>query len=397
MNLSPLRKLPLDKPRILWQGSSTHIQWGYPSLKSVQDLARKGVFSLYCPSCREFARPWAPPLEREYNSGFFYCPKLEFNGGSKMTSSDLIPTGSAKISGQEILTVNARDLHQFLEVGRDYTNWIKDRITEYDFKENDDFVCSPDLASKKGRGGHNRIDYHITLDMGKELAMVERTEKGRAVRKYFIECERRAKESARTLPPPDQPRRLPSPGLTPEQQRAVQVLIGERVYATDNKAMYPQMFRTTYRRIKDKFLVAKYDQVPQGRFEELVAFINSLFAPVSKPTVSVSRDEFESFVKEYRIRNKVMNEYLDDIWATGNGILSVAKRLGELDGDLTGIAVKAIRTRAYESIVADIEATRNETQSILGSLLDTTRLFFVKHSKINHRMPDECARISGRV
>jgi len=203
--------------------------------------------------------------------------------------------------------------------------------------------------------------------------------------------------TARTLPPPDQPRRLPSPGLTPEQQRAVQVLIGERVYATDNKAMYPQMFRTTYRRIKDKFLVAKYDQVPQGRFEELVAFINSLFAPVSKPTVSVSRDEFESFVKEYRIRNKVMNEYLDDIWATGNGILSVAKRLGELDGDLTGIAVKAIRTRAYESIVADIEATRNETQSILGSLLDTTRLFFVKHSKINHRMPDECARISGRV
>ena len=202
----------------------------------------------------------------------------------------------------------------------------------------------------------------------------------------------------RALPPPREPAfrfALPEPGLTPEQQRAVQVLIGERVYATDNKAMYPHMFRSTYRSIKDKFLVAKYDQVPQARFEELMDYIDTLFAPVSR--VAVSRDEFDAFVSEFRIRNKVMNEYLDDIWATGDGILSVAKRLGKLDGELTGIAAKAARARVYEGLITDIEDARKETQSILGSLLNTTSLFFVKHSKLNQGNPEAHARLAGRA
>lgn len=82
--------------------------------------------------------------------------------------------------------VNARDLHAFLEVGKDFSNWMKDRINQYEFTENQDFVCSPVLASE-GRGGHNRIDYHLSLDMAKELSMVERNEKGKQARQYFIE------------------------------------------------------------------------------------------------------------------------------------------------------------------------------------------------------------------
>jgi anti-repressor protein len=100
---------------------------------------------------------------------------------------------SAHVVGDcEVQTINARVLHVFLEVGKDFSNWVKDRIEQYNFVENQDFVCSPILASE-GRGGHNRKDYHLTLDMGKELAMVERNEKGKQARQYFIECERRAK------------------------------------------------------------------------------------------------------------------------------------------------------------------------------------------------------------
>ena len=102
----------------------------------------------------------------------------------------LIPVTIGEIGGQRIPTSNARDLHAFLEVGKDFSNWIKDRIEQYEFVEDQDFVCSPVLASE-GRGGHNRKDYHLTLDMAKELSMVERNAKGKQARQYFIECERR--------------------------------------------------------------------------------------------------------------------------------------------------------------------------------------------------------------
>ena len=93
---------------------------------------------------------------------------------------------------QGIETVNARELHEFLESKRDFSTWIKDRIAEYEFIKNKDFVCTPNSGSK-GRGGHNRIEYFISLDMAKELSMVERNDKGKQARLYFIECERIAK------------------------------------------------------------------------------------------------------------------------------------------------------------------------------------------------------------
>lgn len=109
--------------------------------------------------------------------------------------NEIIPINNATIGEEVKQTINARELHAFLEVGKDFSNWIKDRIGQYNFTENQDFVCSPVLASE-GRGGHNRIDYHLTLDMAKELSMVERNEKGKQARQYFIECERRAKQAA---------------------------------------------------------------------------------------------------------------------------------------------------------------------------------------------------------
>jgi phage anti-repressor protein len=123
--------------------------------------------------------------------------------------NELIHIEAREIAGVVEQTCDARNLHSFLEVGKDFSTWIKDRIEQYGFVEGKDFcsflsesrdVCSPvsgSVGSPQNRGkplgGRPSIEYSLTLDMGKELAMVERTEKGKQARQYFLECERRAK------------------------------------------------------------------------------------------------------------------------------------------------------------------------------------------------------------
>ncbi|WP_218923647.1 antA/AntB antirepressor family protein [Bacillus toyonensis] len=92
--------------------------------------------------------------------------------------------------------VNGRDLHKGLHVGKDFSSWMKDRIEKYEFVENEDF--SPVLV--KSNGGRPKIEYVLTLNMAKELAMVENNEQGRKVRRYFIEVEERANGKKQPAP-----------------------------------------------------------------------------------------------------------------------------------------------------------------------------------------------------
>ena len=109
-----------------------------------------------------------------------------------MNTSFLVPVFSGSFNTQTELLCNARDLHKALQVRRDFSSWIKGRIEEYKFFENQDYILiHPNGGIKTGRGGDRRSkEYHLTLNMAKELAMVEKTEVGRQVRKYFIQCER---------------------------------------------------------------------------------------------------------------------------------------------------------------------------------------------------------------
>lgn len=88
-------------------------------------------------------------------------------------------------------TVSGRDLHKYLEVGRDFTTWIKERIEKYQFEESVDFAVVSIAPQNRGtkRGGHNKVDYILRLNMAKELSMIENNDRGREARKYFIECE----------------------------------------------------------------------------------------------------------------------------------------------------------------------------------------------------------------
>ncbi|HCP5336854.1 TPA: antA/AntB antirepressor family protein [Escherichia coli] len=107
-------------------------------------------------------------------------------------TSQLIPVFNGTIANETTLLVNARDLHSFLGVGRMFAHWVKERIAEYGFVESLDYILICQNGQTKGRGGDRRSkDYHLTLDTAKELAMVERNEKGRQIRRYFIECEKK--------------------------------------------------------------------------------------------------------------------------------------------------------------------------------------------------------------
>ena len=90
----------------------------------------------------------------------------------------------------ERITLSARELHEFLGVSTRYNDWIK-RMVEYGFNENTDYQA---ITQKRVTAQGNEtsfIDHEITLDMAKEIAMFQRSDKGKEVRQYFLELERR--------------------------------------------------------------------------------------------------------------------------------------------------------------------------------------------------------------
>lgn len=84
--------------------------------------------------------------------------------------------------------IDARLLHKKLRSGYQFADWIRTRIKEFQFEENKDFFASEKTEAK--RGGQNAINYLLSLDMAKELAMLERNEVGRNIRRYFIQKEK---------------------------------------------------------------------------------------------------------------------------------------------------------------------------------------------------------------
>ncbi|WP_455005627.1 phage antirepressor KilAC domain-containing protein [Corynebacterium propinquum] len=95
--------------------------------------------------------------------------------------------------------VMGRDLHEFLEVGAEYRHWFP-RMVAYGFEEGKDFTVKNDREQDKLGRSREVMNHIITLDMAKEISMIQRTERGKQARQYFIECERQAKQMAPQLP-----------------------------------------------------------------------------------------------------------------------------------------------------------------------------------------------------
>ena len=107
---------------------------------------------------------------------------------------NIIKVTKNEIGNAELNSVNARDIHNYLQVNSRFNDWINRAISKYDFKENVDFTIHKFVIGK-----NQVIDYIVTMDMAKELAMLENNPKGRETRKYFIACEKELQKTDLSL------------------------------------------------------------------------------------------------------------------------------------------------------------------------------------------------------
>lgn len=108
-----------------------------------------------------------------------------------------LPVGTATIEGTQQRTVNGRDLHAALKIGRDYSNWVKTQIEKAGFIEGKEYVkisnniniAQTGEVDLKGNFAKVKIEYFFTLSAAKEIAMMSKSPVGKEVRLYFIKCE----------------------------------------------------------------------------------------------------------------------------------------------------------------------------------------------------------------
>ena len=125
-------------------------------------------------------------------------------------------------------TLSGRELHEFLEVESNYTTWFK-RMCEYGFVEN---IYYYSFLSNRidGKAGKPRQDHQLTIDMAKEICMLQRTEKGKQARQYFIALEKAW----------NTPEMILSRALKVAEQQMKQLQIRNSQLTVDNQIMKPK-------------------------------------------------------------------------------------------------------------------------------------------------------------
>lgn len=186
--------------------------------------------------------------------------------------------------------VNARELHQFLDSKYQFANWIQERISKYGFVENQDYEVFKENL-KNPNGGRPQIEYAISLDMAKELSMVENNTKGRLARKYFIECERIAREGVVASYQIEDPIKRAERWI--EEQREKQALVAKNQELRPKAQYFDELverslltgFRDTAKEIglkQSEFINLLIDKgyiyrTPKGELRPIAKYANDLF------------------------------------------------------------------------------------------------------------------------
>lgn len=244
----------------------------------------------------------------------------------KIIENELVPVYETSM-GEKI--VNGRELHQVLGSKQDFSTWVKKRLNECDAVESQDFSR---FHKKMEANNATLIEYHIKLDTAKEMAMLERNEKGKQVRRYFIEVEKKWKNQIsdpRRLSVAEQIRLLalgngeleeridsvekefqdfkndmPLLGVeetritTAVRSRGVRVLGGKDSNAYADKSLRRRVFSDIYRELKRQFQVGTYKAIKRSQCEVALEIINDYEPPLALEEEIRDCNAQESFVSE---------------------------------------------------------------------------------------------------
>lgn len=210
---------------------------------------------------------------------------------------------------QGISVVSGRDLHEFLGINTEYKKWFN-RMTEYGFVENTDFVRVAQKCHTPG-GMQNITDHAITLDMAKEISMIQRTDKGKQARQYFIAVEKEFRKQYELPQTPEEKLELTMQVTTQINKRlgkveekideiqnkseidsdqryklwvarnkkAVKTLGGKDSNAYKNKILSRRVFRVLEREFKEAFVISRYEDLRKENFDKAIDFIDNWYPP----------------------------------------------------------------------------------------------------------------------
>jgi len=201
------------------------------------------------------------------------------------------------INNEKRRFVNARELYKWLKVGRDFSNWIKDRIEKYDFKENLDYFIA---IANFGDGVKQRADgifidkktnkvipkeYILSIDMAKEIAMLENNEIGKSVRKYFIKTEENFKhvmqialedpKFVNQLAKDFQETRTETKEYRKDFTDSIKKYVIIKNYGTYTDMLYRFLFVERAKEYKELLGLVKNDLVRNTMYEEVLFIIGS--------------------------------------------------------------------------------------------------------------------------
>ena len=189
--------------------------------------------------------------------------------------TQLVRVFASQIGGIPANVCDGRELHTYLQNGKQFADWIKQRISQYGFEESRDFAIAS-LKSEAKKGGQNRKDYHLSLDMAKELSMVENNDKGRAARRYFIDMERKALEAAGQPTIASHLETL----LASEQQTLSEIAHKK---AEPYGEFAGKALAEIWSRLHHKFRIAKYSQLPRTQLADAIVYIAGMQLKLAAP------------------------------------------------------------------------------------------------------------------